>query len=110
MSGGDSPHSPPHGDDSQQHDHVTVISKARERASAPGLVVASLHSSPDVELPHAATLGAVLPQGEQRLLLREGSSTTAPPVLTLRRGQCRAFSLPTNVGATVVASALSAHS
>eukprot|EP00439_Symbiodinium_sp_Y106_P002189 s11044_g1.t1 len=49
----------------------SLISKARERASAPGLTVASLHGSPDVELPHAATLGAVLPQGELRLLLRE---------------------------------------
>ena len=36
----------------------SLIAKARERASAPGLTVASLHGSPDVELPHAATLGA----------------------------------------------------
>ena len=56
----------------------SLIAKARERASAPGLMVASLHGSPDVELPHAATLGAVLPQGELRLLLREGPSTAAP--------------------------------
>ena len=56
----------------------SLIAKARERASAPGLTVASLHGSPDVELPHAATLGAVLPQGELRLLLREGPSTAAP--------------------------------
>ena len=64
----------------------SLISKARERASAPGLMVASLHGSPDVELPHAATLGAVLPQGELRLLLREGSSTTAPPGASLAQG------------------------
>ena len=56
----------------------SLIAKARERASAPGLTVASLHGSPDVELPHAATLGAVLPQGELRLLLREGPSGAAP--------------------------------
>ena len=56
----------------------SLIAKAKERASAPGLTVASLHGSPDVELPHAATLGAVLPQGELRLLLREGPSTAAP--------------------------------
>ena len=64
----------------------SLISKARERASAPGLTVASLHGSPDVELPHAATLGAVLPQGELRLLLREGPSTAAPAGVSLTQG------------------------
>ena len=64
----------------------SLISKARERASAPGLTVASLHGSPDVELPHAATLGAVLPQGELRLLLREGPSTAAPSGANLAQG------------------------
>ena len=64
----------------------SLISKARERASAPGLTVASLHGSPDAELPHAATLGAVLPQGELRLLLREGPSTAAPSGASLAQG------------------------
>ena len=64
----------------------SLIAKARERASAPGLTVASLHGSPDVELPHAATLGAVLPQGELRLLLREGPSTAAPTGASLAQG------------------------
>ena len=64
----------------------SLISKARERASAPGRMVASLHGSPDVELPHAATLGAVLPQGELRLLLREGPSTAAPSGANLAQG------------------------
>ena len=64
----------------------SLISKARERASAPELMVASLHGSPDVELPHAATLGAVLPQGELRLLLREGPSTAAPSGANLAQG------------------------
>ena len=63
-----------------------LIAKARERASAPALTVASLHGSPDVELPHAATLGAVLPQGELRLLLREGPSTAAPAGASLAQG------------------------
>ncbi|CAE7920084.1 unnamed protein product [Symbiodinium necroappetens] len=54
-----------------------VLARARERASAPGLEVASLHTAPDVALSHVATLGSVLPPGELRLLLREGTSPVA---------------------------------
>ncbi|CAE7398158.1 unnamed protein product, partial [Symbiodinium sp. CCMP2456] len=50
-----------------------VVSRARERADAPRLEHASLHSTPSVALAHTATLGSVLPAGVQTLLLREGT-------------------------------------
>ena len=84
---------------------MSLISKARERASAPGLAVASMWSS------------HMRPRWER--CYRRGSSGSfsvkAPALLRLLtlalcRGQCRAFSLPTSAGATVVALALSAHS
>ena len=87
----------------------SLIAKARERASAPGLTVASLHGSPTGELPHAATLGA-----NCRKVNCGSCSVRGPAVLRLLAlAQCeglpRAFSLPTSVGVTVVASALAAH-
>ncbi|CAE7941380.1 unnamed protein product, partial [Symbiodinium necroappetens] len=54
-----------------------LLAKARERASAPGLEFASLHSTPDVTFPHVATLGAVMPPGVLRLLLRDSPGPTA---------------------------------
>ncbi|CAE7809947.1 unnamed protein product [Symbiodinium sp. CCMP2456] len=64
----------PHGYECHPDDRCRGL-QGRERADAPRLEHASLHSSPSVALAHTATLGSVLPAGVQTLLLREGTGS-----------------------------------